>query len=109
LSYLNGLAIHAIKIDRSFTQAIGTEAVTVSILPQILAMAAALKLNVIVEGVETAQQAGYFAGCGQPVLAQGWLYGRPISAEQFHEHFGKAERRAMSPAEHIPAEVCSVS
>jgi sensor c-di-GMP phosphodiesterase-like protein len=109
LSYLNGLAIHAIKIDRSFTQAIGTEAVTVSILPQILAMAAALKLQVIVEGVETAKQAIYFAGCGQPVLAQGWLYGRPISAPEFHEHLGKAERPAPIRAEIAAAVECSVS
>jgi len=109
LSYLNGLAIHAIKIDRSFTQAIGTEAVTVSILPQILAMAAALKLQVIVEGVETAKQAIYFAGCGQPVLAQGWLYGRPISAPEFHERLGKAERPAPIRAEIAAAVECSVS
>jgi sensor c-di-GMP phosphodiesterase-like protein len=102
LSYLNGLAIHAIKIDRSFTQAIGTEAVTVSILPQILAMAAALKLKVIVEGVETAQQAEYFTACSQPILAQGWFFGRPIPAVQFHEQLGKVERKAMCPAETVP-------
>lgn len=83
LSYLHGLSIDTIKIDRSFTQAIGTEAVTVGILPQILAMAAGLKLHVIVEGVETEEQANYFAGATPPVLAQGWLFGRPVPAEAF--------------------------
>jgi sensor c-di-GMP phosphodiesterase-like protein len=84
LSYLHALSVDAIKIDKSFTQAIGTEAVTVSIIPQILAMAAGLKLAVTVEGIETAEQADYFAAYDQPILAQGWLFGRPVAAEQFH-------------------------
>jgi len=83
LSYLHDLSIDTIKIDRSFTQAIGTQAVTVGILPQILAMAAILKLDVIVEGVETGQQASYFADADHSILAQGWLFGRPVSAEAF--------------------------
>jgi sensor c-di-GMP phosphodiesterase-like protein len=61
----------------AFTQAIGTESVTVSILPQIQDMARALKLDVIVEGVETAEQAAYFAGSEQTTRAQGWLFGKP--------------------------------
>ncbi len=83
LSYLHDLSVDAIKIDRSFTQAIGTEAVTVAILPQILAMAKALNLEVIVEGVETVQQAAYFPTNGQPIMAQGWLFGRPVPVKEF--------------------------
>jgi len=83
LSYLHALSVDAIKIDRAFTQAIGTEAVTVAILPQILAMAASLDLQVIVEGVETRLQADYFAPATQPIFAQGWLFGRPVSAQEF--------------------------
>ena len=82
LSYLQDLSVDAIKIDRSFTRAIGTEAVTVAILPQILAMAEALKLQVIVEGIETREQAGYFSALSQPILAQGWLFGRAVAAEE---------------------------
>ncbi|MGD0940670.1 MAG: EAL domain-containing protein, partial [Terracidiphilus sp.] len=44
LAYLHDLSVDAIKIDRAFTKAIGTEAVTVAILPQILAMAGTLNL-----------------------------------------------------------------
>ena len=87
LSYLHTLSIDAIKIDRSFTQAVGTEAVTLSILPQILAMAQALKLQVVVEGVETREQADYFVAMKDSgaILEQGWLYGRPVAAEAFRE------------------------
>lgn len=78
LAYLHDLSADGIKIDMTFTKAIGTESVTVSIIPQILAMAAALKLDVIVEGVETAEQAAYFASSDRKTLAQGWLFGRPV-------------------------------
>jgi sensor c-di-GMP phosphodiesterase-like protein len=84
LSYLLYLSVDTIKIDKAFTRAIGTESVTVAILPQILAMAESLKLEVVVEGVETGQQADYFSTAGQPVYGQGWLYGHPVTAEEFH-------------------------
>jgi len=98
LSYLQDLSVDAIKIDRSFTQAIGTGSVTVAILPQILAMAEALNLGVIVEGVETSQQASYFATSTQPVLAQGWLFGRPVPAGEFHGRLAEGRREALVPA-----------
>lgn len=84
LSYLHELSVDAMKIDRSFTNAIETQAVIVSILPQILEMAKTLKLNVVIEGIETESQADYFKGISPRVFAQGWLFGRPVSAEEFH-------------------------
>jgi sensor c-di-GMP phosphodiesterase-like protein len=83
LSYLHELSIDAIKIDRAFTQAIGTGAVTTSILPQILSMAETLQLEVIVEGIETKQQADYFSAASPPVLVQGWFFGRPVAPDEF--------------------------
>jgi sensor c-di-GMP phosphodiesterase-like protein len=56
LSYIDQLAVNAIKIDRSFTRAVGTDAVTAPILPQMIAMAESLGVEVIVEGVETEAQ-----------------------------------------------------
>jgi sensor c-di-GMP phosphodiesterase-like protein len=98
LSYLHALSVDAIKIDKTFTQAIGTESVTVSIIPQILAMAAGLKLAVTVEGIETAEQADYFAAYDQPILAQGWLFGRPVPIEQFRGLVVKESLRRALPA-----------
>ena len=96
LSYLQHLSIDAIKIDRAFTQAIGTDAVTVGILPQILAMAAALNLQVVVEGVETPEQAGYFPTATLPVLAQGWLFGHPFASQEFHQILAEGELETQS-------------
>ena len=83
LSYLLYLSVDTIKIDKAFTRAIGTESVTVAILPQILAMAESLHMEVVVEGVETGLQADYFSSAEKPMYGQGWLYGRPVAAGVF--------------------------
>jgi sensor c-di-GMP phosphodiesterase-like protein len=98
LSYLLYLAVDTIKIDKAFTRAIGTESVTVAILPQILAMAESLKLDVVVEGVETGRQADYFSASGQSVYGQGWLYGRPVTAEEFHGLLADDWMKALASA-----------
>jgi sensor c-di-GMP phosphodiesterase-like protein len=82
LAYLKDLKVDTIKIDKAFTRSIGTEAVTLGILPQILAMADTLHLQVIVEGIETVEQAAYFAGKARPVFGQGWHFGKPMAAEE---------------------------
>jgi sensor c-di-GMP phosphodiesterase-like protein len=82
LSYLNELAVDAIKIDRAFTDAIGTGSLTAAIVPQILAMAQALHVKVVVEGVERAEQSEYFANLDQRILAQGWHFGEAIPANE---------------------------
>jgi sensor c-di-GMP phosphodiesterase-like protein len=99
LAYLHDLSVDAIKIDRAFTKAIGTESVTVSLLPQILSMAAMLRLQVIVEGIETSEQARYFAASEQPLLAQGWLFGHPVPADLFHLMLAEREKQAGESAE----------
>jgi sensor c-di-GMP phosphodiesterase-like protein len=94
LAYLHDLSVDAVKIDKAFTRAIGTDAVTVSILPQILTMAATLGLRVIVEGIETPQQARYFARAQQQIYAQGWLFGHPVPSPAFQQML--EERAAKS-------------
>lgn len=80
LSYLHELAVDAIKIDRAFTKTSGTDAVTASILPQILSMAESFNVGVIVEGVETESQLDFLESTGKPMRAQGWYFGRPVAA-----------------------------
>lgn len=99
LAYLHDLSVDAIKIDKAFTKAIGTDAVTVSILPQILTMAETLKLRVVVEGIETRAQADYFAASNQRIHAQGWLFGRPVPARQFLQMLDEEEARIRKEQE----------
>ena len=83
LDKLLWLFADTIKIDKAFTGGIGTESAGAAILPQILAMAESLNLEVVVEGVETYRQADYFHPGAQRIYGQGWLYGRPVSAQDF--------------------------
>jgi len=98
LAYLHDLSVDAIKIDKAFTKAIGTDAVTVSILPQILTMAETLGLRVVVEGLETKIQADYFAASKQDIHAQGWLFGRPAPARVFLQMLDEEESRLSKVA-----------
>jgi sensor c-di-GMP phosphodiesterase-like protein len=89
-----------IKIDKAFTRVIGTESVAVAILPQILGMARSLNLEVIVEGVETERQASYFSPTEHHrIYAQGWLFGRPVPAEEFHTKLANDRNLAPHPAD----------
>jgi sensor c-di-GMP phosphodiesterase-like protein len=84
LSYLKDFPVDAIKIDQSFTHSIDTSTATGEILPQILSLAMALNLTVIVEGIETPRQAEYFSRYEGRILGQGWLFGKPVPAGEFY-------------------------
>lgn len=93
LAYLHQLSVDAIKIDRAFTRTVGTDAVTASVVPQILDIASQLQLQVVVEGIETEAQAEYFRSSASGILGQGWLFGRPVPATQFRKMLaGQKER-----------------
>jgi PAS domain S-box-containing protein/diguanylate cyclase (GGDEF)-like protein len=80
LSYLQRMPINAVKLDRSFVSELTTDTATVSMVRSVLAMAEALHLRVITEGVETEEQLQILRelGCDE---GQGYLLGRPESAE----------------------------
>jgi sensor c-di-GMP phosphodiesterase-like protein len=92
LAYLHQLEIDAIKIDRAFTSTVGTEAVTASVVPQILDMARRLDLEVVVEGIETKEQADHFNQAGEGILGQGWLFGKAVPAAEFKRLFYAGQR-----------------
>jgi sensor c-di-GMP phosphodiesterase-like protein len=113
LAYLHDLSVDAIKIDKAFTRAIGTDAVTVTILPQILTMAETLGLRVVVEGIETPEQARYFARADQSIYGQGWLFGRPVPPDAFHRMLEKKEAKdealeQLDPVGALPSAVAAV-
>jgi sensor c-di-GMP phosphodiesterase-like protein len=105
LAYLQDLAVDGIKIDKVFTQAIGTNSVSVGIVPQILAMAEVLHLEIVVEGIETEEQARYFVPADKPIRAQGWLFGKPVPAGEFLEMLAKERENDCASV----GEVCTLS
>jgi sensor c-di-GMP phosphodiesterase-like protein len=83
LSYLEDFAVDILKIDRTFTRAIGERAATSDVTRHIVAMAKALGLAVVAEGIETIEQAHYLGEIGVE-YGQGWLFapGRPLPGFQ---------------------------
>jgi len=77
LSHLKRLAVDIVKIDQLFTAGVGTSAEDTAIVDAILAMAKALDLTVVAEGVETASQATALRDRNCP-QAQGYLFSPPV-------------------------------
>ncbi|MFB9243611.1 EAL domain-containing protein [Massilia antarctica] len=82
LSYLSRFPIDVLKIDRSFVSDITRDANDAAIVASIIALAHNLKLSVIAEGVETAEQLDYLRrhGCDE---MQGYYFSRPLAAPAF--------------------------
>ncbi|WP_370945324.1 EAL domain-containing protein [Amycolatopsis sp. cg5] len=80
LAQLQRLTLDTLKIDRSFITGIGTSRDAEAIVTSIIAMAHAVDLTVIAEGVETQDQLEILRdlGCDQ---AQGFYLGRPSPAD----------------------------
>lgn len=80
LNTLRLLPIQEVKIDQSFVKDIIKNKQDAKLVRTILAMAQALHLRVVAEGVETHAQANYLmnAGCEE---FQGYLYARPMPLE----------------------------
>lgn len=78
---LSHFTFDRLKLDRSLVQALESEKGR-AVLSATVSLADALDIPVIVEGVETAEQAGYLRQVGCQFM-QGYYFGRPVPAEAF--------------------------
>ncbi len=86
LAYLKTFPLDIVKIDRSFVRNLPHEPDDAAIVAGIVNLAHSLHLQVVAEGVETADQVAALLriGCDQ---LQGFYFARPLSTERFAERF----------------------
>ncbi|MEJ3750788.1 EAL domain-containing protein [Actinomycetes bacterium KLBMP 9797] len=78
LSYLRQAPLNILKLDRLFISQLATSVRQRDLVTGIVRLARSLNLDVVAEGIETAQQRDISAevGCG---YGQGYLIGRPVA------------------------------
>jgi EAL domain-containing protein (putative c-di-GMP-specific phosphodiesterase class I) len=82
LSYLKRFPIDELKIDRSFVRDVVNGGSDGAIVASIIELGRQFKLGVVAEGVETREQSRFLLDHGCPIQ-QGFLFARPMPAEQF--------------------------
>src|SRR6185503_12874932 len=80
LSYLRRFPVDKIKIDRSFVAEVPADRDQGAIVAAIVALAHALQIHVVAEGVETEAQRAFLKSIGCDFI-QGYLVGRPADAD----------------------------
>ena len=80
LSYLRAYSFNILKIDRSFVNNITKDSANKELVNAIIAMAHALGMKVIAEGVETQEQFDYLKN-QECDFAQGYLFSKPIALD----------------------------
>ena len=82
LSYLQRLPMDTLKIDRSFVSELDGDRPRIGLVQAVVDLARSLGMDVVAEGVETTEQAQRLLGLGVE-RAQGWLFARPLGADDF--------------------------
>ncbi len=97
LGYLKRLPIGRLKIDQGFTRHLPDGTDDAAIVEAILALAGAMDMEVVAEGVESEAQFEFLraAGCD---YAQGWLFGKAVPAEEFERLWLTKHAAGHAPA-----------
>ncbi|WP_313378388.1 putative bifunctional diguanylate cyclase/phosphodiesterase [Achromobacter insolitus] len=82
MCYLRNLSVSRIKIDRTFIDKVAENKKDQGIVVAIVMLAHALGLDVVAEGVETAEQLEFLKAVGCSAF-QGFLFGRPSDVSEF--------------------------
>jgi diguanylate cyclase (GGDEF)-like protein len=97
LSYLKRFPIDKLKIDRSFIRDVSTDVEDAAIVRATIGLAHNLRLRVVAEGVETAEQLEFLRALGCDEY-QGYYKSKPVAAAEF-ERVLRAELGLLPLAE----------
>jgi diguanylate cyclase (GGDEF)-like protein len=86
LRYLNRFPLDSLKIDRSFVKELPESSDAAAIVNAILALAKALNLKTVAEGVETTQQMAFLQNTSCDSV-QGYFFSKPMPVEEFQKYW----------------------
>jgi diguanylate cyclase len=84
MAYLKALPARTLKIDRTFVQGVPENADDARILRAMIVFGKSLNLKIVVEGIETKEQARFCRQYGADLL-QGYLFAKPINSEDIEK------------------------
>jgi diguanylate cyclase (GGDEF)-like protein len=90
LSVLGKFPAHTLKIDQAFVRDIEVDGTNAAITRAVIAIAQELGLDTLAEGVETESQLEFLGRLGV-VRMQGYLFDRPLPADEFEASWGDPE------------------
>lgn len=88
LAYLLRTPVDVLKVDKRFTDHVGTGGPSERIVTAVLELAAALQARVVVEGVESAAQLEFLAPRA-PLDVQGFQFARPLPWDGLVDYVGR--------------------
>ena len=108
LNYLRHFDIDYLKIDRSFTTKLATDARARAVATAIADLARALHMSVVAEGVETEAQAEFYRSIQCSEL-QGYLFCKPLPADQVRSYLTTTHTPArVTPTPQPPSDALAI-
>jgi PAS domain S-box-containing protein len=95
LNHLQALPFDELKVDASFIESMTTSRESRKIVAAVVGLGHSLGLATVAEGVETAEQADMLLRLSCE-FGQGWLYGRPMPAEEIPAFVASGPQAATS-------------
>lgn len=83
LAYLKEFKFSTLKVDKSFVDYVPQSTKDNFILQSILSLGESLHMDLVVEGVETQEQAEFLSSLQKNLLIQGYYYSKPLAAHEF--------------------------
>jgi len=93
LSYLKNFNVTTVKIDRSFVEELEDDDTSAILIKAFVELTKKLGVKSVAEGVETPMQAQYLRAMSVDLL-QGYLFGRPMPADELLTRFGPRPLRS---------------